>query len=125
MTFPFVGRAALDQANAELVRVYAQLDEAQAFVDALVTELVQLRRDGFMRPAPAATVPDAPRAVGEPMGEGIDEVIERYADMHPTPASARQALQKFALRLRLQGKTPEEIITAIHRGDPATGEDDE
>ena len=125
MTFPFVGRAALDQANAELGRVYDVLRCERDRNAALMLEIVNLRRDGYMKPAPAQTVPDEPRAVGERMGEGIDEVIERYADMHPTPASARQALQKFALRLRLQGKTPEEIITAIHRGDPASGEDDE
>jgi hypothetical protein len=123
--FGLVGRAALDQANAELGRVYDMLRCERDRVTALTQEIVNLRRDGFMKPAPAQTVPDTPRAVGEPIGEGIDEVIERYAEMHPTPAAARRQLQKFAARLGASGKTPEEIITAIHRGDPTTGDDDE
>ena len=120
------GNRALNQANAELCRIYALLDTANAKNDALVQELVNLRRDGFMKPSPAATVPDQPRTVGEPIGEGIDEVIEHYAEMAQNPALARRALQKYALRLKVTGKTPEEVIAAVHRGDPAGdgGDDD-
>lgn len=116
---------ALVQANAEIARVHVLLEQANARNDALVQELVKLRRDGFMQPAPAATVPDEPRKVGESFGEDIDSVIEHYAGLAPNEAAARKALQREALRLRVIGKTEEEIIQALHRGDPSSGDDDE
>lgn len=116
---------ALEQAQAELVRVYAELDKANARADALVQELVKLRRDGFMQPAPAATVPDEPRKVGGDEDENVDAVIEHYAEMAANPPQARRILQKEAIRLRAMGKKPDEIMAALHRGDPSTGDDDE
>ena len=116
---------ALEQARAELARVYDLLRDERARNDALVQEIVKLRRDGFMQPAPAATVPDEPRKVGGDEDANVDAVIEHYAEMAPNPAQARRTLQTYAIRLRAIGKKPEEIMAAIHRGDPSTGDDDE
>lgn len=119
------GTPALDQANAELTRVYALLAAAHARTDALVQELVQLRRDGFMQPSPGATVPDRPRAVIESQGESVDAVIEHYAALAPNESAARRVLQTEAIRLRAIGKDDAAICIALRRGDPITGEDDD
>lgn len=119
------GNPALDLAKAELDRAHALLVAANLRNDVLVQELVKLRRDGFMQPSPAATVPDAPRRVGEELGDGIDAVIEHYASLAPNESTARRVLQTEAIRLRAMGKTPDEIRVALHRGDVLTSEDDD
>jgi len=124
MRFPWVGRVALDQANAELSRVYDLFRHERDRNGALMLEIVNLRRDGFMKPG-VVSVPDAPRPIGEPLGDGIDEVVQHYADLSANPPAAKRVLDTLAIRLRVEGKTPEAIIAAIHRGDPVHDGDDD